>query len=186
MNLKVRINKSIESINQKNKFIWSWGIKPYYVGVLYFFVLGSIFLFYGITSDFSFKATYVQGGSTTYNLHLGITIGSALVIVALISFVIIQNDRKNFFRNADRHIKQVGQNETFIIFNDTDTIYFDSIMRQEFKWEKFSGFVYKKGFLLLLTGKKIPTSFIVHESELTQDEFKSLLNFIRTKLRQVD
>lgn len=186
MNLKVKINKSIESINQKNQFIWSWRTKPHYVGVLYFLILGIAFLLFGVTSDFTFKAILVQGGSTIYNLHIGITIGSALIIVALVTFISIQINRRNFFHDVDRYIKQVGQNETSITFNDTDTIYSDAMMRQEFKWEKFSGFVYKKGFLLLLAGKKIPTSFIVHESELTQDEFKSLLNFIKTKLRQVD
>jgi hypothetical protein len=186
MNLKIDISRSQQMIKKKRLFVWRWETKAYYIGVLYTFVLGIFFLYYGVSRGFTLKAIPVEGAATIYNLHIGITIGSALIIVAILRFVSLHISRKNFFEETDHYVRQVGQSEISIHFYDAATVYSDVMVKQEFRWEKFSGFVYKNGFLLLLTGKKIPTSFILHESEFRENEFKPLLNFVKIKLKSVD
>jgi hypothetical protein len=185
MNQKVIINKSVKLINEKNKFFWYWLNKKNYVGILYFFLLGILSLVFGLTSHFTFKEILAQGCTTIYNLHFGITIGSSLIIVAIVLFRSLQLSRKYFFNGVEKYIKQVGQNGASISLNENEAIYSDNMMKQELKWERFSGFVYKKEFLVLLTGKSTFTDFIIHESELTKDEFNTILIFLKTKLRRV-
>lgn len=185
MDLRININKNIEVVRQKNRFVWNWYSKPYYVGVLYFLISGIVFLYFGITSDYTWKVIPVEGNSTMYNLHVGVAIGFALLIIAIINFFSMQASRKTFFYEIDLYNKPLAQNETFIIVKDNTIAYSDSLIQQEYKWIKFSGFVYKRGFLMLVRSKKVATSFIVHENECDPGEFKLVLNFVKTKLRQI-
>jgi hypothetical protein len=154
-------------------------------GCSLFLVLGIILLYFGITSDYTWKAIPVQGNSTMYNLHMGICIGSALLMIAIILFFSVQASKKSFFYETDLYAKPLAKNETFIVVTDDTVTYSDSLIKQEFKWIKFSGFVYKKGFLMLIRSKKVPTSLIVHESECDPEEFNSILKFVTTKLSQI-
>jgi len=186
MDLKIKIDKNLEAVRQKQRFVWKWYSKPYYVGVLYFLLSGIVFLYKGITSVYTWKVIPVQGNSTMYNLHFGLTIGSALVITAVIRFLSIQSSKKNFFYELDLYNKPLSKNETFIVVNDDAITYSDSLIRQEYKWIKFSGFVYKTGFLMLVRAKKVPTSFVVQENECSTDEFKSIIELVRIKLKQIE
>jgi len=118
-------------------------------------------------------------------LHIGITIGAALLISAIVSLISLESNKSNFFYPLN-YVDQSIQNEKFIFVSDDIISYYDSKIKSEYSWDKFSGFVYKKGFLMLLVDKKVPTVFIVYQNEINDEQLKNFLSFLRTKMRQID
>lgn len=187
MDIRFTVNNNVEIIKRKNEFIWKREAKPRYVTIFYLFAFGLFFTIYGAITPFTTKTIYQQGNTTIYDLHIGLSIGLPLILLAIIGFLSLNSNRREFFKRVDRYINIVAKNKMYVHVSDESILYEDCEMKQEFKWEKFSGFVYKKGFLLFYTNKNIiSSSFTLYEKEFSPEEFNSFIAFLRKRMRQID
>jgi hypothetical protein len=180
MELKLKINKDIQLIQQKNKIVWRSSAKSRYLLVLYFLLLGAFFISIGAMSNFTFKVMAGEGGTKIYSLHIAVTLGVAFWMFAVFNLIVIQSARKKFFNKIDRYIQSVYKKEVFLYINDISITYEDFEIKEELKWGKFTSYKYQNGILFLLLDEDLFTLFIISEKET--DDFPQLLSFIKKKI----
>lgn len=98
MELRLKINKDIQVIQQKNKIVWRLTAKPYYRLILFALLLGICLISFGIMSPFTFKVMTKENGIKIYSLHIAVTLGLAFLIIAVYNFIYIRSARKKVFQ----------------------------------------------------------------------------------------